>query len=118
DDYAGRRWEAGVLYGDFGGANAISAYGAVSFTPNLSGELWVEQVLGQFSDSTLAMLNIVHLLYPDRRASPYFTLGAGSIHTEPKATLVATVDRTDPLAQVGVGARVYLARRFVFRAEY
>ena len=118
DDYAGRRWEAGVLYGDFGGANAISAYGAVSFTPNLSGELWVEQVLGQFSDSTLATLNIVHLLYPDRRASPYFTLGAGSIHTEPKATLVATVDRTDPLAQVGVGARVYLARRFVFRAEY
>src|SRR5690606_20970858 len=92
DDYAERRWEAGVLYGDFGGANAISAYGAVSFTPNLSGEIWIEQVLGQFSDSTLASLNVVHLLYPDRRASPYFTLGAGSIHTEPKATLVATVD--------------------------
>ena len=118
DDFADRRWETGVLYGDFGGANAISAYGAVSFTPNLSGELWIEQVLGQFSDSTLASLNVVHLLYPDRRASPYFTLGAGSIHTEPKATLVATVDRTDTFAQVGAGARVYLARRFVFRAEY
>jgi hypothetical protein len=118
DDYAERRWEAGVLYGDFGGANAISAYGAVSLTPNLSAELSIEQVLGRFADSTLATLSVVHLFYPDRRASPYFTLGTGSIHTEPKATLVATVDRTDSLALVGAGARVYLARRFVFRAEY
>ncbi|HUQ51802.1 MAG TPA: outer membrane beta-barrel protein, partial [Gammaproteobacteria bacterium] len=54
----------------------------------------------------------------DWRASPYFTLGAGVINTDPKATLVATTDRTDSLAQAGAGARVYLTRRFVFRAEY
>lgn len=118
DDYTGRRWEVGALYGDFGGANSISAYGAFSFTPNLSAELMVEQVLGRFSDSTLASLNVVHLMYPEWRASPYFTLGGGSIHTEPKATLVATVDRTDSFAQAGAGVRAYLTRRFVFRAEY
>jgi uncharacterized protein YgiM (DUF1202 family) len=118
DDYTDRRWEVGVLYGDFGGANAISAYGAYSLTQNLSFELWVEQVLGRFSDSTLANLNIVHMLYPDRRASPYFTLGAGTIHTEPKATLVATVDRRDSVAHAGVGVRTYLTRRFVLKAEY
>ena len=117
-DYSGRRWEVGALYGDFGGANAISTYGAFSFTPNLSAELWLEQVLGRFSDSTIASLNVVHLMYPDWRASPFFTLGAGSIHTEPKATLVATVDRSDSFAQVGAGVRTYLTRRFVFRAEY
>ena len=117
-DYAGRRWEVGVLYGDFGGANAISTYGAFSMTQNLSAELWVSQVLGRFSDSTVANVNIVHLLYPDWRASPFFTLGAGVINTEPKATLVATVDRTDSLAHAGVGVRTYLTRRFVFRAEY
>ena len=72
-----RRWEVGVLYGDFGGANAISTYGSYSFTPNLSGEVWVTQVLGRFSDSTAANLNIVHVMYPEWRASPYFTLGAG-----------------------------------------
>lgn len=118
DDYAERRWEVGALYGDFGGANVISAYGSRSFTPNLSGEVWVAQALGRFSDSTFATINIVHLMYPDWRASPYFTLGAGVINTEPKATLVATVDRTDSLAQAGVGVRTYLTRRFVFRAEY
>jgi uncharacterized protein YgiM (DUF1202 family) len=117
-DYAGRRWEVGVLYGDFGGANAISTYGALSFTRNLSAELWLSQALGRFSNSTVASINLVHLLYPDWRASPYFTLGAGSVRTEPKATLVAVVDREDSLAHVGVGVRTYLTRRFVFRAEY
>lgn len=118
EDYQARRFEVGVLYGDFGGANAISTYGAFNLTQNLSGELWVTQVLGRFSDSTLASLNIVHTMYPEWRASPYFTLGAGAIHTKPKATLVATVDRTDSVAHAGAGVRAYLTRRFVFRAEY
>jgi uncharacterized protein YgiM (DUF1202 family) len=117
-DYAARRWEVGALYGDFGGANIISTYGALNFTPNLSGEVWVSQALGRFADSTLVTVNIVHLMYPEWRASPYFTLGTGIINTQPKATLVATVDREDSLAQVGVGVRTYLTRSFVFRAEY
>jgi hypothetical protein len=118
EDYAARRWEVGALYGDFGGANVIATYVSHSFTPNLSGELWFSEAIGQFADSKLATLNIVHLMYPDRRVSPYFTLGTGVINTQPKATLVATVDRTDSFAQVGAGMRLYLTRRFVFRAEY
>jgi uncharacterized protein YgiM (DUF1202 family) len=117
-DYTEKKWEAGVLYGDFGGANAISAYGSFSFTPNLSGEIWVTEVLGRFSDSTMINANIVHTMFPDWRATPFFTLGAGEIHTSPKATLVATTDRTDSVAHVGFGARTYVSRRFVFRAEY
>jgi uncharacterized protein YgiM (DUF1202 family) len=118
EDYAARRWEVGALYGDFGGANIISTYGALNLTPNLSGEVWVSQALGRFSDSTMVTMNVVHLMYPEWRASPYFTLGGGIIKTEPKATLVATVDREDSLAQAGVGVRMYLTRSFVFRAEY
>jgi uncharacterized protein YgiM (DUF1202 family) len=117
-DYAARRWEVGALYGDFGGANMIATYGSRSFTPNLSGEMWLSQALGRFSDSTMVTLNVVHLMYPDWRASPYFTLGGGVIKTEPKATLVATTDRTDSVALAGVGVRMYLTRRFVLRAEY
>jgi hypothetical protein len=117
-DYAARKWEVGALYGDFGGANVVATYGSRSFTPNLSGEVWVSQALGRFSDSTLVTLDIVHLMYPDWRASPYFTLGGGVIKTEPKATLVATIDRTDTIALAGAGVRVYLTRRFVFRGEY
>lgn len=117
-DYADRRWEVGALYGDFGGANVIAAFGAFSITPNLSVELGLSQALGQFSDSQMFNLNVSHLMFPDRRASPYFTLGAGRIRTTPKATLVDTVDRRDAVGHAGIGVRTYLARRFVFRAEY
>lgn len=117
-DYEARRWEVGTLYGDFGGANVIAMYGSRTFTSNLSGELWVSEAIGRFSDSTMVTLDIVHLMYPDWRASPYFTLGGGVIKTQPKATLVATTDRTDNVALAGAGVRVYLTRRFVFRGEY
>jgi uncharacterized protein YgiM (DUF1202 family) len=118
DNYTARRWEVGVQYGDFGGANVISAYGGYGLTENLQLELWVGQALGRFSDSKLVNVNITHLMFPDRRATPLFTLGAGTIDTSPKATLVATTDRRDSMAHAGLGVRTYLTRRFVFRAEY
>ncbi|MGD8809284.1 MAG: SH3 domain-containing protein [Gammaproteobacteria bacterium] len=117
-DYRESRWEVGALYGDFGGANVIAAFGGFSVTENLSLEINVSQALGRFSDSQLVSLNVVHLMFPDRRWSPFFTLGAGSIRTEPKATLVSAIDRRDSMALAGAGFRVYLTRRFVFRTEY
>ncbi len=117
-DYADSRWELGALYGDFGGANVVAGYGAFSLSPNLSVELWLSQVLGRFSNSYMANLNLTHLFFPEWRISPYFTLGTGAIHTEPKATLVATEDRTDQVGHVGLGARTYITRRFVMRMEY
>ena len=117
-DHAARRWEAGVQYGDFGGANVVGTYGALNISPNLSLELWFSQVLGRFSNSDMFNANIVHLFYADKRWSPFFTLGAGIINTSPKATLVAAEDRSDSTVHAGLGIRTYLTRRFVFRAEY
>ena len=117
-DYADRSWEFGALYGDFGGANAISVFGAFSFTENLSVEVSYSDILGRFSNSQMASVSLVHLLFPEWRVSPYFTLGAGMIRIEPKGTIVAVDDRVDNTAHVGIGVRTYLTRRFVFRAEY
>jgi hypothetical protein len=117
-DYADRNWEVGALYGDFGGANVISVFGAFRFTENLSAEVSYSDVLGRFSNSQMASVNVVHLLFPEWRVSPYFTLGAGIIRIEPKGTIVAVADRVDNTAHVGIGVRTYLTRRFVFRAEY
>jgi len=118
DDYTQRRWEVGVQYGDFGGANVISAFGGYGLTENLQFELWIGQALGRFSDSEIVHLNISHLMFPDKRVTPLFTLGAGTINTSPKATLVSTTDRRDSMAVAGLGVRAYVTRRFVFRADY
>ncbi|MEM6639797.1 MAG: SH3 domain-containing protein [Pseudomonadota bacterium] len=118
ESFSKRRFEMGVLGGDYGGANVISVYGAYALSPHLSTELSVSQGLGSFSDSQFVNLNVVHQLFPERRLSPTFTLGTGVIRTQPRATLVATEDRTDQTAHVGVGVRAYVTRAFVFRLEY
>jgi len=118
EDFTNARWEAGVLAGDFGGANIVSLYGAYSLTPNVSVEAWGSQILGNFSNGWMASVNVVHEAFPEWRMSPFFTLGAGAIRTEPKSTIIQGEDRTDQIGHVGAGFRVYATRRFVLRAEY
>ena len=117
-DFTNARWELGVLAGDFGGANIVSLYGGYSLNPNISIEVWGSQILGNFSNGWMGSVNVVHEAWPDWRFSPFFTLGAGMIHTEPKSTIVQGEDRTDQVGHVGAGFRVYVARRFLLRAEY
>lgn len=118
DDFTNARWEAGVLAGDFGGANVISLYGGYSLNPHVSLELWGSQILGNFSNGWMGSANIVHETWPDWRVSPFFTLGAGIIRIDPKSTIVQAEDRTDQIGHAGAGFRIYVTRRFVFRAEY
>ncbi len=117
-DFTTRRWEMGVMAGDFEGANVISAFGAYSFTANISAELSFSQITGDISNGWMVNANIVHVPFPEWRVMPFFTLGTGVIRIEPKATLVQVEDRTDQVGHVGAGIRTYLSQRFVFRAEY
>ena len=117
-DFTDARWEVGVLSGDYGGANVISLYTGYSLNPNVSLEAWGSQILGNFSNGWMGSVNVVHETWPEWRISPFFTLGAGVIRTEPKSTIVQGEDRSDQIAHVGGGVRIYATRRFVLRAEY
>ena len=118
EDFTNATWETGVLAGDFGGANIVSLYGAYSLNPHVSVEVWGSQILGNFSNGWMGSVNVVHEAFPDWRFSPFFTLGAGVIHTQPKSTIVQGEDRTDQIGHVGAGFRIYAARRFLIRAEF
>jgi len=118
EDFTNSKWEMGVLAGDFGGANIVSLYGGYSLNPHVSVEVWGSQILGNFSNGWTASVNVVHETWPDWRVSPFFTLGAGMIWTEPKSTIIQGEDRNDQIGHAGAGFRVYVTRRFLFRAEY
>jgi hypothetical protein len=118
NDFTNARWEAGVLAGDFGGANIISLYGSYSVNPHVALELWGSQILGNVSNGWIGSVNIVHETWPDWRVSPFFTLGAGAIRTQPKSTIIQGEDRTDQIGHAGAGFRVYATRRFLLRVEY
>jgi hypothetical protein len=118
DNYMSRRWQAGVMAGDFGGASLISVFGGYAFSDNLSIELTLNHILGEFSNGASATLGLMHVFVPEWRLSPYFTLGTGIIYTDPKSTLVQTEDRTDQIGYVGGGLQFYLTRRFMLRSEF
>jgi len=118
EDFTNAKWELGLLAGDFGGANIVSLYGGYSLNPNVSVELWGSQILGNFSNGWMGSVNVVHEAFPEWRVSPFFTLGAGVIHTSPKSTIIQGEDRTDQIGHVGAGFRIYATRRFLLRAEY
>jgi hypothetical protein len=118
ENYMSRRWQGGVMAGDFGGASLISVFGGYAFSDNLSIELTLNHVLGEFSNGYSATLGLMHVFAPEWRLSPYFTLGTGVIYTDPKSTLVESIDRTDQVGYVGGGLQFYLTRRFMLRSEY
>ncbi|MGQ0383748.1 MAG: SH3 domain-containing protein [Gammaproteobacteria bacterium] len=118
EDFVAHRREVGLLLGDFGGANVITAYGAYAFNAHLSGEFAVAHILGNFSDGQYATIGVTHVPVPEWRVQPFLSMGTGMIRIKPKGSLVQTPGRTDQLAYVGGGVRAYLARRFIIRAEY
>lgn len=117
-DFTSRRWEAGFLGGDFDGANVMSVYAGYYLTRNLSAELSVSQIFGNYSDALSASANLLAQPFPEWRLSPFFLLGVGVIRTDPNVTLVNERDRNEQISNVGVGVRWYLTRRFILRAEY
>ena len=118
ENYMSRRWQGGVMAGDFGGASLISVFGGYAFSDNLSIELTLNHILGEFSNGYSATLGLMHVFAPEWRLSPYFTLGTGVIYTDPKSTLVESIDRSDQIGYVGGGLQFYLTRRFMLRSEY
>ena len=118
EEFRNHRWEAGVLGGDFGGATSLTVYSSYTFSHHLSLEADVTQILGNSSDGWVAGISLVHTFVPEWRASPFFLLGTGIIHVEPKSTQAQSEDRTDQVGVVGAGIKAYMSERFLLRAEY
>jgi hypothetical protein len=118
ESFANRKWEFGAMLGDFDGSDAITGYGGWQFTRNLSVEVAATENFGDFSDGSMLTGSIVHQMFPDWRYSPFLTLGGGVRETRPRSTLVGTEDRTDNVASVGGGMRIYLTRKLILRLQY
>jgi Bacterial SH3 domain len=116
--FTSHRFEMGMFAGEYGGATLISAYSSFSFNSQLALELSVGQFLGNASNGVVGDIGLTHVFLPEWRWSPFVMIGTGIVHTEPKATLVQPLNRTEQTAYVGGGVRYYLTRRFFLRAEY
>ena len=117
EDFSAHRREAGLLLGDYGGANVVTVYGAWSFNEHLAAELALSHILGNFSDGQYVTIGVTHVPLPEWRIQPFLSIGTGVIRIEPEGTLVGSDIRTDQVAYAGIGVRAYMARRFIVRGE-
>jgi hypothetical protein len=112
------RWELGAMVGDFDGANLVATFGTYSLNDNLKVELSGSQYLGEQRNGYMVEAGLIHVFAPEWRVSPYVTIGGGIFRVDEDAQRPNLVDRTDESAYAGVGARIYLTRRFFLRGEY
>ncbi len=117
-EFAFYRFEFGAMGGVFDNNDIMTVYGGFAFTPNLSLELSASERFSDFSSAEMANLGLLIHPFPGWRVSPFFTVGTGIIRTRLKPILGQGEQRDDQLGHVGAGLRVYLTRRFIFRAQY
>ena len=118
NEFSFHRWEMGAMGGKFEDADVVTVYAGFALTPNFSVEASASKLFADFSDADMADVSLSIHPFPGWRFSPFFSLGTGVIRVDAKTTLVEEPDRTDQLGHVGAGFRIYLTRRFVFRAQY
>ena len=111
-------WEAGLVTGDFGGANVVGVRTAYALTSSLLVRADASHLLGDYSNGWLGAVGIAHVFVPEWRVSPFVGIGGGMLSISPKATLVQAEDRTDSMAYAGLGLRGFLTDRFLLQAEY
>lgn len=112
-----RRFEAGLQFGDFEGAALMSFYAGFNFNANFEVEIEGGQASGKLSNTVLGRVSVVSSPFPEWSISPFFTIGGGYLEAEPKKSFVFAEGTSAAFANVGIGVRYYLSRRFFFRAD-
>ena len=118
ENYLNHNWEMSMIGGRFDTLPMMTFSTGYAFNNNLSAELSIAQILGTFSSRIIYGANIIQQPFPEWKLSPYFSLGTGIIKTSLKSKLSPLKDGTDVLANVGVGIKMYLTRRFILRTEF
>ena len=117
-DFQQRDYEAGVLYGDFEGADFYNIYLGYNFSAVFGAELLAGKALGSISDSDIVELMIISQPFPELIVIPYIGIGGGIINTKPHSVLAGAESRQNTLISTAIGVKYHLTRNFLLRAEY
>lgn len=111
-------WQLGLIGSRFGSAKAYTVFTGYRFTPNISAELRYTQAFGESTHYKLGSVMLVHQLFPEWRASPFFTLGAGQMKIYRDSVNAISADEKDITITAGAGLLYYLTHNVSARVEY
>ncbi len=113
-----RRWELGLGGGTIDGAATINGSLTFNLVPQIGFQAEVAQILGEYSDGYTGSVSVFMRPFPQSRFSPFFNVGTGYLHVQPQTTIVQAQDLDDEIVHAGLGADIYISRKFMFRMEY
>lgn len=117
EDYLNNDLEISMIGGNFGNLPMMTLSGSYALTRNISTEVSFAQILGNFSSRRILGINLTQQPFPSWKVSPYFSLGTGISQLSVKPTISKLKDTTDFAANVSLGIKMYLTRRFFLRTD-
>ena len=117
-DFATHRWELGAGYGVYNRQNLVSAYGDFGITNSIDLEFVVQQALGTLDNRYVASIGLRHTFIPEWKwFSPTAGIGTAYQYIEDKVP-PAPLEKNNQMAYVSLGARGFITRRFMWRADW
>jgi Bacterial SH3 domain len=117
-EFASHTWEVGASYGVYNKQNLVSAWGDYALTDSMDVEVVLQEALGTIDNRYIATVGIRHTFVPEWKwASPTVGIGTGFQYID-KATPPKPLETTSQLAYVAIGARGFINKRFMWRAEW
>ena len=117
-DFATHRWEVGAGYGVYNRQNLVTAYADYGLTNSIDAEFVVEQALGTLDNRIITSIGLRHTFLPDFKwISPTAGIGTAYQHIEDKVP-PAPLQSNNQMAYVSLGARGFITKRFMWRADW
>ena len=117
-DFATHRWEIGAGYGVYNRQNLVTAYGDYGLTNSIDVEFVVQQALGTLDNRYITSIGLRHTFVPEWKwFSPTAGLGTAFQYIEDKVP-PAPVQKDNQMAYVSLGARGFITKRFMWRADW
>jgi hypothetical protein len=117
-DFASHRWEMGAGYGVYNRENLVTTYADFGLTSSLDVEFVLQQAFGTLDNRYIATIGLRHTFIPEWKwFSP--TVGVGSAYQYIQDVVPpAPLQAHNTMAYASLGARGFITRRFMWRADW
>ena len=117
-DFASHRWEIGAGYGVYNRENLVTTYADFGLTSSLDVEFVVQQAFGTLDNRYIATIGLRHTFIPEWKwFSPTAGIGTGYQFIQ-DVVPPAPLQNNNEMAYVSLGARGFITRRFMWRADW
>jgi hypothetical protein len=117
-DFQSHHWELGAGYGVYNRENLVTAYVDYAITESIDAEGVLQQALGTLDNRVIGTIGLRHTFIPEWKwFSPTAGLGGGYQHIVDRVP-PAPLESSNEMAYVSLGARGFITRRFMWRADW